>query len=116
MIDLAPILIPALSFAAVAAVAVVAGHYIAAQARMWRRLPTARMPIEVSRENGFKALHAFVARHFDAKRLGIDGALREKLRRDLLRAIHRFGRQGGKRETLPRGLVVVRSLAGRAHE
>jgi tight adherence protein C len=86
MIDLAPILIPALSFAAVAAVAVVAGHYIAAQARMWRRLPTARMPIEVSRENGFKALHAFVARHFDAKRLGIDGALRDKLRRDLLRA------------------------------
>src|SRR6266481_1732228 len=28
--------------------------------------------------------------------------------------IHRFGRQGGRRESLPRGLVVVRSLAGRA--
>lgn len=53
---------------------------------MWRRLPTMRMPIDVSRENGFETLHAFVARHFDAKRLGIDGALRDKLRRDLLRA------------------------------
>jgi hypothetical protein len=28
--------------------------------------------------------------------------------------IHRFGRQGGRRESLPRGLVVVRSLAGLA--
>jgi hypothetical protein len=28
--------------------------------------------------------------------------------------IHRFGRQGGRRQSLPRGLVVVRSLAGRA--
>jgi hypothetical protein len=28
--------------------------------------------------------------------------------------IHRFGRQGGRRESLPRGLVVVRSHAGRA--
>jgi hypothetical protein len=28
--------------------------------------------------------------------------------------IHRFGRQGGRRESLRRGLVVVRSLASRA--
>jgi tight adherence protein C len=86
MIDLAPILIPAFSFAAVAAVTIVAGNYVAGQARIWRRLPTARMPIDISRENGVQVLHAFVARHFDAKCLGIDGAIRDKLRRDLLRA------------------------------
>src|SRR5215510_2946326 len=86
MIDLAPILILAFSFAAVAGVAIVAGNYVAAQARIWRRLPTARIPIDLSKGNGFQALHAFVARHFDAKRLGVDGAIRDKLRRDLLRA------------------------------
>ena len=39
MIDLAPILIPALSFAAVAALAIVLGNYVALQGRMRRRLP-----------------------------------------------------------------------------
>jgi len=86
MIDLVPILIPALSFAAVAAVAIVLGNYVALQGRMRRRLPAARVPIEGAEESGFQTLHAFVAHHFDAKRLGIDGAIRDKLRRDLLRA------------------------------
>jgi tight adherence protein C len=86
MIDLAPILIPAFSFAAVAAVAIVAGNYAAQQARMRRRLPATRVPVDISRESGFQTLHAFVARHFDAKRLGIDGVIRDKLRRDLIRA------------------------------
>jgi tight adherence protein C len=86
MIDLVPILIPALSFAAVAAVAIVAGNYVTLQARMRRRLPATRMPIDTSRESGFQTLHAFVARHFDVNRLGIDGAIRDKLRRDLIRA------------------------------
>jgi tight adherence protein C len=86
MIDLAPILIPALSFAAVAAVAIVLGNYVALQGRMRRRLPAARVPIESAEESGFPALHAFVAHYFDAKRLGIDGAIRDKLRRDLTRA------------------------------
>jgi tight adherence protein C len=86
MIDLAPILIPAFSFAAVAAVAIVAGNYLAMQARMRRRLPSTRASIGVSKESGFQTLHAFVARHFDAKRLGIDGAVRDKLRRDLIKA------------------------------
>lgn len=86
MIDLAPILIPAFSFAAVAAVAIVAGNYFAGQARIRRRLPAARAPFELPRKSGFETLHAFVGRHFDTKRLGIDGAIRDKLRRDLIRA------------------------------
>jgi tight adherence protein C len=86
MIDLAPVLIPAFSFAAVAAAAIVIGNYVALQARLRRRLPTGRVAIDFSKERGFQPLHAFVARHFDAKRLGIDGAIRDKLRRDLVRA------------------------------
>src|SRR5262245_10762087 len=86
MIDLAPVLIPAFSFAAVAAAAIVVGNYVALQARLRRRLPTGRVAIDSSKERGFQTLHAFVTRHFDAKRLGIDGAIRDKLRRDLVRA------------------------------
>jgi len=88
MIELAPILIPALSFATVAAIAIVAGHYLAARVQMRRRLPVARLPTDLSTDSdiGFKALHAFVARHFDTRRLGIDGTTRDKLRRDLIKA------------------------------
>jgi tight adherence protein C len=88
MIDLAPILIPALLFAAVAAVAFVVGHYVVARSRMRRRLPVGRPSSEFSSgvHDGYPALHAFVARHFDAKRLGVEGAFRDKLRRDLVRA------------------------------
>jgi tight adherence protein C len=86
MIDLAPILIPVFSFAAVAAVAIVGGNYVALQSRMRRRLPVAQVPFEASKESGFQALHAFVARHFDVKRLGVDSAVRDKVRRDLVRA------------------------------
>jgi tight adherence protein C len=86
MMDFAPILIPALSFAAVAAVVIVAGRYVATQARMQRRLPATAAPGDISAGDGFQNLHAFVARRFDAKRFGIDGAVRDKVRRDLLRA------------------------------
>jgi len=86
MIDLAPVLIPAFSFAAVAAAAIVIGNYVALQARLRRRLPTGRVAVDFSKERGFQSLHGFVTRHFDAKRLGIDGAIRDKLRRDLVRA------------------------------
>jgi tight adherence protein C len=85
MMDFAPILVPALSFAAVAAVVIVAGHYIATQARMNRRLPAA-VRSDIVAGDGFQNLHAFVARRFDAKHFGVDGVIREKLRRDLLRA------------------------------
>src|SRR5205085_4939454 len=66
--------------------AIVAGNYLAIQARMRRRLPSAPTSIDVSKESGLQTLNAFVARRFDAKRLGIDGAVRDKLRRDLIKA------------------------------
>jgi tight adherence protein C len=83
MMEFSAILIPALSFVAVAAVVIVAGHYVATQARMQRRLPARS---DIAAGDGVQNLHAFVARRFDAKRFGVDGVVREKLRRDLLRA------------------------------
>jgi len=89
MISLAPIIIPALTFVAIAAVVFVAGHYFAAQAQMQRRLPAITQPSDVPAEGteaGLPILHAFIARRFDGERLGLSGATRDKLRRDLLRA------------------------------
>jgi tight adherence protein C len=86
MMDIVAILVPALSFAAVACAVFVAGHYFAAQARMQRRLPEIAQPTDISTGDAFQNLHAFVARRFDSKRFGIDGVIRDKLRRELLRA------------------------------
>src|SRR5262245_31754683 len=86
MIDLVPILLPALSFAAVAAAVFVAGHYFTVHARMQRRLPAPVQPGDMAAGDAFQGLHAFVARRFDSKRFGIDGAARDNLRRELLRA------------------------------
>ena len=86
MIDFAPLLISAFTFAAVAAVVFVAAHYFATQAQMQRRLRAAAPPSDLSAGEAFQGLHAFVARRFDAKRFGVDGATRDKLRRKLLKA------------------------------
>lgn len=86
MLDLAPILIPALAFGAIAALVFVLGRHYAVASAMQRRLPA---PVGASDEllgrprRGFEAV---VTRYFDEKRFGIDRAQREKLRRDLLRA------------------------------
>jgi tight adherence protein C len=86
MIDFAPILIPALSFAAVAAVVFVFGHYVLAQAKMQRRLPASAQPGDIAPGQSFQHIHGLMARQFDTKRFGIDSTLRDKLRRELLRA------------------------------
>jgi tight adherence protein C len=86
MTDFAPFLIPALSFAAVAAVVFVIGHYFSAQAQMQRRLPGSVEPTDIGAGGPFQTLHAFMARRFDAKRFGVDGSFRDKLRRELLKA------------------------------
>jgi len=86
MIDFELILIPALLFAAVATVVLVGGHYIAAQMQMQRRLPAAARPSDLSPGEKLHAIHTFVARRFGAKRFGVDGAIRDKLRRELLKA------------------------------
>src|SRR4051794_13927775 len=86
MTAFAPFLIPALSFAAVAAVVFVIGHYLSALAQMQRRLPASAEPNDVGAGGAFQNLHAVIVRRFDAKRFGVEGTPREKLRRELLKA------------------------------
>ncbi len=86
MTELSLLLVPALSFAAVAALVFVVGQYYATAVRVQRRLPAAARPFELPADQPLQGLHAFVVRHFDEKRFGVDAAQREKLRRRLLKA------------------------------
>ena len=86
MSDLTPIVVPILSFGAVAAVVFVVGHYYAVQVRMQRRLPAPTSGTEVLGGPPHGGLEAFVAQHFGERRFGVDAARREKLRGNLLRA------------------------------
>lgn len=86
MSDLAPIIVPILSFAAMAAIVFVAGHYYSLQLRMQRRLPSQVHADVLSGEPALRGLHGVVARNFNEKRLGIGPERQERLRTDLLRA------------------------------
>ena len=86
MSDLAPIIVPILSFGAMAAIVFVAGHYYSHQFRMQRRLPSQTHADVLSGEPPLRGLHGLVARNFNEKRLRIDPARHERLRTDLLRA------------------------------
>jgi tight adherence protein C len=85
MIELTPILVPTLSFAAVATVVLVLGHYLSIQAQMQRRLPAQPTP-DMPVEQPLHGVDAFVVRHFGEARFGITAAVRDKLRRKLLDA------------------------------
>jgi tight adherence protein C len=86
MSDLTPIIVPLLSFGAVAAIVFVVGKYYALQVRMQQRLPAHTDGAELSGAPPLRGLDAFVARSFDGRRFGIDAARHEKLRGDLLKA------------------------------
>lgn len=94
MLELVPILVPLLSFGAVAALVVTLGNHYTVQARMQQRLPAQTRAAEfLSGEPPAQGISAFVARNFNERRFGIDAARREKLRSELLRAGY-FGRHG----------------------
>jgi tight adherence protein C len=86
MPELVPLIVGTLSFAAVAAIVLVAGQYLLSQAKMQRRLPLPARASESSAGEPPSVLQAFIARHFDDKHFGVDSSLRGKLRRELLRA------------------------------
>ena len=86
MIEFIPVLVPVLSFATIAAVVFVVGHYLSSQVQMQRRLPSATQGNDIAAGQQFQALHAFMARRFDPKRFGVDSAGRDKLRRELVKA------------------------------
>jgi tight adherence protein C len=105
MSDLVPIIVPLLSFGAVAAIVLVLGRTYAVQLRMQQRLPARIRAAELTGEPPLQGIHAFVARHIDEKRLGINDARREKLRADLLKAGY-FGSHGVN------GYVLARLVCG----
>jgi tight adherence protein C len=86
MSDFAPIVVAILAFSAVAAAVFVIGRYLATQMQVQRRLPASAQGGEFATAQSTSSLQAFIARHFDEKRFGIDSTLRGKLRRDLVRA------------------------------
>lgn len=86
MFDTTSIIIVLLSFGAVAALVFVLGRSLATQIQIQRRLPVAVRAGDVRGGPQTSRLQAFVARHFDERRFGVDSTLRGKLRRDLVRA------------------------------
>jgi len=85
MSDFALILVPALCFGAVAAVVFLLAQQYASYARVQRRLPLPAEPGAPS-ERPTAGFAGFLARHFDEKRFGVDGAARDRLRRELAKA------------------------------
>jgi len=92
MIELAPVLVPTLSFAAIAAIVFVLGHYLSTQSQMQRRLPAQPTPDDMPAERPLHGMDGFVVRHFSETRFGIKDGVRDKLRRKLLDAGY-FSRQ-----------------------
>jgi tight adherence protein C len=85
MPDSIPLIVAILSFGAVSAIAFLVGQYVWAQSRIQRRLslPTPASNLARTRPG---TLDAFIAKHFDVKRFGLDDSLRGKLRRELVQA------------------------------
>ena len=89
MAEITPLLVAVMAFGCVAIIVFVAGRYAASRARMQRRLPVL-VPTSQSAgrsehvvPNGFLAS---LAGKVDEKNFGIEGRIRTKLRRDLIRA------------------------------
>jgi tight adherence protein C len=89
MSEITPVLIALMAFGCVTAIVFVVGRYLTSQAMMHRRLP-----IHVSGSQSPGMVEDVVPNYFlasltkkiDEKRFGIEGPLRVKLRRDLVRA------------------------------
>jgi tight adherence protein C len=86
VLDSAAIIIPILSFVAVAGIVFVLGHYYSTQIQMQQRLPDRGLAPDVATASPLLGLHAFVSRNFDAKRFGYNPARLEKLRIELLKS------------------------------
>ncbi len=88
MSEVTPLLVAFMAFGCVAIIVFIAGRYVANQASMHRRLP---VPVPTSRSGGLAGAPRNVfltslAEKIDEKKFGIDGPLRARLRRDLVRA------------------------------
>src|SRR5512139_1967213 len=90
MLEIMPLLVAVMLFVCVTVIVFVAGRYLASQASMQRRLPVAGSQSASLSEGSEGVVPNFfvasLAGKFDEKKFGIEGPLRTKLRRDLLRA------------------------------
>lgn len=88
MVELTPVLVAILVFASVTVIVFIVGRYIASQAVIYRRLPAAasthlRYGLSERVPDFFLGS---LAGKVDEKKFGIEGQIRTKLRRDLVRA------------------------------
>jgi tight adherence protein C len=74
------------SFLAVAGIAFVVGQYLKTRVDLQHRLPAGATAADSSSPSPQSAIGALVSETFTEERFGIDSKLRQKLRRDLLRA------------------------------
>jgi hypothetical protein len=74
------------AFVAVAAIAFVAGEFVVNRNQLQRRLAPETTPVEASPKRSQGLFDGFVKETFTEERFGVDGKLRKKLKRDLVRA------------------------------
>jgi tight adherence protein C len=89
MTEVVPLVVATLSFGCVAIVVFVVGRYLAGQATMQRRLPIATSTsggADLSENLVPNFFLASLAEKLNEKKFGIEGPIRTKLRRDLIRA------------------------------
>jgi tight adherence protein C len=84
--DMTPLLVAVLAFGCVSLIIFIVGRYATSQATMHRRLP---IPVSTSQRSKSAVPNLFLgplAGKLDEKKFGIEGQIRTKLRRDLIRA------------------------------
>ena len=84
--DLVLVLFVSTAFMAVAGIVFVAGQYVQKRIELQRRLPAGAATANSQAPRPGSRLGALVTDHFTEDRYGVDNKLRQKLRRDLLRA------------------------------
>ena len=89
MFEMAPVIIAVMAFGCVAIIVFIVGRYVSSQASMQRRLPVTASTSQggdTSQNVMPTSLLGSLAGNLDEKKFGIEGQLRTKLRRDLIRA------------------------------
>lgn len=86
MLELTPLLVGFITFVVVTTTVLVAGRAFATQASVQRRLPQPVFAAPEEASSRPAGLLSMLASKIDEKKFGVDGALRSKFRRDLLRA------------------------------
>ena len=83
MLENSPVLITLMAFAAVTGLVFVAGNYFTTEMKVQQRIAVRERKHS---SNLFDALNGVIVKYFDEKRFKVEGAVRTKLRQDLLRA------------------------------